>query len=316
MTSLTYNSPQEWHAIRAKHVGSSEVSALFGLHPFGLTRWQLWHHKRGTLPHDVDNTSVRQGQHFEPAIASYAQEKFGIRLRKVHRYLSADDCPGLGASIDYEEFGVGLGLIPTELKWSVWGDGWDYTGDDLTACPDAYLLQVQAQLACSGAPHGQLLAFTGGDLRRMVIPRSEKLIAGIHAETTAFWKSIEDGKEAPCDFAKDGDAIAELAYRTPMRTITVADDQSHLFGEYEGARLNRLAWEKTEKAAKGAAIKAILDAGPIGNDDKAVAVCGKWEMKLTKVADSPGKEITADMVGRRIGEKAGHLRITVKGTEE
>src|ERR1700761_6912731 len=73
MTSITINSPEHWHELRAQHVGCSEIAALFGEHQH-LTPFELWHIKNGTLPAPYlgDNDRVFWGTTLEPAIAAGA----------------------------------------------------------------------------------------------------------------------------------------------------------------------------------------------------------------------------------------------------
>ncbi len=302
-----------WKTLRREHVGASEVSALFSLSPW-VTRWQLYHLKRGTLPDVIESTAMTQGRYFEPAVAAYAQEKFGISLRKVRRYLSDPDTK-LGSTLDYEEIGGGS-LIPTELKFSLYGDGWDWDGDDLTEAPEYYIMQVQAQLACCpAAPHGQLISFTGGDLKRMIIPRNERLIIAIKAAVWTFWQDVTAGKEPPVDFSADAEAVSKLAYLSKLRSVTLMPDSVPLFERYTAAK--KLAAEKSDEAeaARAELLKKIIDAGE-GNDEAVRATCGPWVMGVSKVAPSLGKEITPAMVGEWFGARKGHNRISIKRIDD
>lgn len=309
MTSITITDTAHWHALRAKHIGASEVAALFSLSPW-LTRWQLYMLKTGQLPDVFDNKSMAQGRHFEPAIAAYAAEKFNIQLRKVHRYLTADDITGMGASLDYEEYGDGS-LIPTELKFSLYGDGWEYEGDELTAIPDNYMMQVQHQLACCpSAPHAQLIAFTGGDLKRMIIPRSDRLIVAIKSAVHDFWADVAAGREPPVDFSADADAVSRLAYIRKLRTVTLQPEMADVMAAWDRAKAVAKEAEEAADVAKAKVLKAIIDAGE-GNDS-CVATVGGWRLAVTKIADNPGKPITAEMVGQITGARKGHLRCGLK----
>src|SRR6185437_11795560 len=68
VTALPINSDAEWRQHRKRHVGGSEVAALFGEHPH-LTKFELWHRKAGSLPDPdlSDNERVFWGQTLEPA---------------------------------------------------------------------------------------------------------------------------------------------------------------------------------------------------------------------------------------------------------
>ena len=302
-----------WRALRAKHIGASEISALFGLSPW-LSRWQLYMLKTNRLPDVFENTSMTQGKFFEPAIAAYAQEKFQIQLRKVRRYLTSDDTPGMGASLDYEEYGGGT-LIPTEMKWSLYGDGWEYESDELTAIPDYYMMQCQHQLACADAQTAQLIAFTGGDLKRMIIPRNERLITAVKESVREFWADVAAGREPPVDFTVDAEAVARLAHVSRLRSLVMTPDNEKLFADW---KINSDAAKKHDEAAdalRAQILKAVIDAGE-GNDESVRVTCGIWSVSISKVPDNPGKEITPDMVGEKIGARRGYLRTALRDTTE
>lgn len=308
MTSHTITDTNHWHQLRAKHIGASEVSALFNLSPW-MTRWQLYMVKTGRLPDVGETAAMTQGKHFEPAVAAYAQEKFGIKLQKVHRYLTCDDTPGLGASLDYET--AESPRVPVELKFSMWGD-FEVEGDEIMEAPDQYVIQVQHQLACvPSAPHGLLIAFTRGDLKRMIIPRNEDIIGAIKTEVRQFWDDVQNGNEPPVDFTVDSDAVKRLAYAQRLRSVTLQPAAAGLFEKWERQKsLADQAYAQVE-AAKAEIIKMVIDAGE-GNDEKVRATCGPWKMNLTKIADNPGKVVTEEMLGQVIGTRKGHIRTTIK----
>jgi len=318
MTTIAIRDEAHWHELRAKTVGSSEVAALFDCSPW-LSRWQLWQIKTGNLvPDNLDeNERVREGKYFEPAIANLAAEKFGLKLRKVRRYIIADDCPGMGASLDYEEFGDGS-LIPTEIKWSLIGDGWEWEGDEITDAPENYLLQVQHQLGCMpNAPHARLIAYAGGRLRHMIIERRDTLIAKIKEEIKGFWWSVSEAKEPPPDFSMDGDAIARVAATRKLMDLTLTGDEiaDPAFREFLAARETRLAAEKIEDFKKAEVLKRILDvAATMGvqvESENVKAVIGDMKVNLSLSKETPPTVITAEMVGTSYGGRRGFRRFLV-----
>lgn len=316
MTTLTVDhGSDEWRALRQKYVGSSEIAALFGMHAYGLTRWQLYHQKKGSLPEVFESSVMSQGKHFEPAVASYAQDKFNIQLRKVRRYLTDDSTPGLGASIDYEEFGGGS-LIPTELKWSLYGRDWEYDGDELTRIPDSYLMQVQHQLACSNAPHAQLIAFTGGDLRRMIIPRSDEIIAAIRAAVSAFWADVAAEREPPVDFLVDAEAVSTLANHSPLRPVMLPPEWGPLLREYKSLTAEAKEREEQADAIKAKLLHHLIGEGKGFVDQKCIATCDGFKVSIAKIADTPAKIIDESMIGQEFGGRRGYVRTTISEVKE
>ena len=206
-------SDSHWHELRASCIGASEVAALFGC---GYqTRFQLWHEKRGDLAHAdySDNERIVLGRCLEAGIADAAHLLYDYELRKATAYFTDDACPGLGATPDY--FLVrGESEFPAEVKNASWGsfkDNWIIHEDGFVEPPLRFSLQVQTQLACTGAAAGLLIALISGDrIVRCEIPRHETAIAEIRARVSEFWHSIEHNVEPPAEMPGDMDAAKRV----------------------------------------------------------------------------------------------------------
>lgn len=317
MGAIVVDSEAHWHELRRNHVGSSEVAALFGMSPH-TTRWTLYQQKIGALP-QVDlseDKAVQIGKHFEPAIASFAQDRFGLTLRKVHRYLQCDDVPAMGASLDYEATGSGT-LIPVEIKHSLFGHGWDWEGDTITEAPEHYLLQVQHQLACTTAPHAILIAYVQGDVRRMVIERRNAIISALKSEVEGFWSDVQARKEPPVDFTMDADAIAALSALKPVAAADFSGDEAFVAlcrRRVKAARLEA-RMEEIKKAAGAEITMRLMEEarlrGMTGGDVKAIAVAGPYRVTSSFVAATSGTQVTQDMVGTFIGQRTAYRRMSV-----
>jgi putative phage-type endonuclease len=314
MAIIEFKDQTEWHALRAKYIGASEVAALFGYSPW-TTKWKLYMAKTGRLPAQDEKKWMTRGRHFEPAIASYAREEMDIEAIKVEHYWTDDSCPGLGASFDYtllNDHGV-----PVEIKWVERYDGWEWNGGELTKIPDYYLLQVQHQMACSGAPRAIIIAFIGGMVRYMIVPRSDGIISAIRTQVTQFWADVSSGKEPPVDWLEDADTIFDIAGHRPLRSTELPQAAEHLFQTYLLKKEERKTADDAMTAAEAELTKMVMDTpGSVGNDGKAIAFYGPYKMSLTKIADNPGKLVTPDMVGSTIGARKGHLRTTISQTKE
>jgi len=312
-----------WHELRRGCVGGSEIAALFDLSPY-LSYWQLWQQKAGNLPAaDLsDNNAVKAGTFFEEGIAKWAAEKWGWDIQKVREYRTCEKAPGLGATLDYEIIKT---LHPVEIKWSVRGHGWDYEGEEIVKAPEGYLLQVQAQIGATESCYdheidgGWLVAFLGGEPRRMWVPRKPTIIDAIREEVTAFWQSIAEKKEPAPDFECDGAGILALIEETPRTDLVIADTDE----EYE--RIAQLFdWrkaadelEKAAKAGKEAFDAELLDivrrraAKANTSQEKVSLKCGDLHrLTISTVAENPGTLVTEAMVGTRINTRKGHSRKT------
>ena len=310
MGALSVRDQTHWHELRSQHIGASDVAALFDMSPF-TTLWQLWMEKSGKLPPEdlSDNKSVQAGTFLESGIANWAAHRWDMKIEKVVDYYTADDCPGMGASLDFQTDGG----HPVEIKWSAHGDGWEYEGDTITCAPDNYVLQVLHQMACTDAEYGWLIALIRNEPRRMKVPRSEEIISKIKSHVAKFWDSVSCGAEPPVDFDKDGEAVVRLLDFVPMSEVTLTTEHAHLFQTY----LENAAIEKEAKAKKDAAKTELLTLsieamGKMNtSQDKAIVKCGDHKLSISTIKASVGTEITAEMIGNFYGARSGYKKVTV-----
>jgi putative phage-type endonuclease len=310
MGAISVRDQTHWHELRSKHIGASEVAALFDMSPF-TTLWQLWMEKSGKLPPEdlSGNKAVQAGTFLESGIANWAAHRWDMKIEKVVDYYTADDCPGMGASLDFQTDGG----HPVEIKWSAHGDGWEYEGDTITTAPDNYVLQVLHQMACTDAEYGWLIALIRNEPRRMKVPRSVEIISKIKSHVAKFWDSVSCGAEPPVDFDKDGEAVVRLLDFVPMSEVTLTTEHAHLFQTY----LENAAIEKEAKAKKDAAKTELLTLsieamGKMNtSQDKAVVKCGDHKLSISTIKASVGTEITPDMIGGFYGARSGYKKVTV-----
>src|SRR5438876_1235420 len=92
---------QLWHDLRAKHVGGSEVAALFNESPY-LTRYQLWNIKAGLIepPNLDDDERVQAGQFLEDGIVSWANKKWNMNFTRAGVYVKHATVEGMGCTPD------------------------------------------------------------------------------------------------------------------------------------------------------------------------------------------------------------------------
>jgi putative phage-type endonuclease len=310
MAIISVRDEAHWHELRAKHIGGSDVAALFGLSPY-TTRWQLWMEKAGKLaPEDLsDNKAVQAGKFLESGIANWAAHRWGMTIDKVTEYYTVDDCPGMGASFDY----ITADGSPMEIKWSARGYGWHYNGEEIVEAPENYLMQVQHQLACTNADHAWLVALIDDEPRRMKVPRNDNIIDAIKSEISTFWSSIHEGEEPAIDFEKDVSALTKLMGTLPKSEIELDPSDALLFQEYKAAKEDEKKAIQRADEAKGellTKVRAKLETMNTSKD-KAVAKCGDYKLSISKVEDNPGKPITPDMVGTITGKRTGYVSVRI-----
>lgn len=285
-TSILHGTP-EWHAARLRTVGSSEVAALFGCSPYD-TPFSLWHRKRGAIAAaDLgDNRRVRAGMKFEDAIAELVAEGAGLEIRKVREYRLSERVEGMGASLDFEAIEDGA-AVPLEIKNVAQSEWHKWAGDGEIDPPAHIGLQVQHQLAVTGAPHAYIGVLVGGwDAKLVRQERHATVIAQIEAKIAAFWRSIADGEEPAPDYGRDLDAmeLVRLACAPGAVDLTGNERVERLMERYRHAK----ATERAAAADAEAARAELLDC--IGAAEE--AFCRGGKIKTKRLAAEAEREET------------------------
>lgn len=306
---IVHDSP-EWHALRARHVGGSEVAALFDLPTeqrpnYMMTRFALWHVKAGNAPPpQVDSPRPKWGLRLEEAIAEAAAETHGWTIARGG-YIRDATTPGLGCTLDYtvaldpDEEGPGV-LECKNVDWMVHRRSW--TDEEP---PIHILLQHQHQLAATGYGWGAVAALVGGnDLRIFRYKARPKLIGEIRRRVREFWESIAQGKEPPVDGSDSASAVLTALYPE------LVDDSIDLSASNEWAEAAHGLFNAAE------ARRASNDAYDAAKN-RVVALLGPhkrgygngWSVNCAVTPENPGRE---PKPGELIGKRAETRRYTVK----
>lgn len=213
-------SREEWLALRQKYVGASESAALFGVQAaYALDAFALHHVKAGNAPPPpVDGPRVEWGKRLEQIVALAVNEEHGYPVRKG-RYAVADDCPGMGASLDFEMESdptgafEGPGVLETKnVDWMIHRRSWT-DGEP----PLHVLIQLQHQLGATGWSWGAVACLVGGnDLRLYPYAAKPKLIADIKARVAQFWAEIAAGKPPLPSASESAGAILRSLFPEPI----------------------------------------------------------------------------------------------------
>jgi predicted phage-related endonuclease len=254
----------EWLALRERHIGASEVAALYDLQPdYAPGRYALWMHKAGRVPlPEVTGDLVEWGLRNEPAIAAGAAAMGGWTLQPG--FYASHEC-GLGATLD--RVAAAPGEVELEMGWTGMGcielknvgylqavQGRAWGGDDP---PPHVRLQLQAQMAASGFRWGAIAALIGGNsLRIWRYAAAPELQAEMIRAVAAFWQSIRDGVPP----VPDGSDLTTRAIRVqlPEREEEPMDLRGDNQAEEAAATYHRLRAEKKRIEAEMAEAKNIL----------------------------------------------------------
>lgn len=207
----------EWHEYRRSRRNASESAAVMGVSPW-MTPYQLWLVKTGRWAPTV-TSAMQRGTELEPAARAAYEEHTGLVMQPVvlqdGRYSASLD----GMTLD--------GDLVLEIKAPVGGTRSDLWQSVLAGeVPQHYQVQVQHQLAVSGAGHAHLWVYDGRQGVLLDIHRDDGLIEIIKSAWDAFQPYLDADAPPPlgeADTAVRSDAAWALAARAYVEAKETAD---------------------------------------------------------------------------------------------
>lgn len=298
--------PDQDAIFRAKHVGGSEVSALFGCNPW-LTSYELWHRKKGTIATPEfnaigadgvpENERIYFGVKFEKAIMEAARERWGYvdRGRKV-----LSNGRGLGGHPDERVICPERGPGMVEVKMVDWLERKKWGAEP----PLHYLLQPNTYAGLDQVTWFDVVVLVGGNsLERIKYDFRPKLFAEAERRTDAFWQSVHENREPKPDYSRDGSALKEVYADQVDETVDLTGHNRAPIAAVE--YLTAAEDERQAKARKEAAQAELVDI----LKDASVGFADGFVIRATKVATTPDREAKP---GEIIKGRKGHRRFTVK----
>ena len=306
---ITPENNTAWLQLRTADVTSTESAALFGMSPY-ITRFELWHNKRGGLQSAfTTNERMDWGNALEDAIARKLAADHGWTVEPLKDYYRLPELR-IGSSFDYVITNLPDGPEHLEIKnvdRFAYKDGWIEDDFGLQA-PEHIEMQVQHQMLVSGFKRSNIGALVGGNTGIVIKrERDDEVIAAIKSKIAAFWKSVDHGQEPEPVMPADVDAVMRLnQYAQPGKILDASNDANiaMLVAKIKDAKTIKANADEDEKRYKAELFEAIGDA-------ERVLING-WTLNASQVADTPPTVITADMVGQTYGGRSGYrgLRIT------
>ena len=260
----------EWLALRQKHIGGSEVSALFGEEAgYAASAFTLYQVKSGRIPDQFsENDRTDWGLRLEPAVAKWAAETHGWTVLRGG-YAIDDTTPGLGATLDYqivhhnEEQFTGPGALQIKcVDYLVWKRVWG-------GSPPLYVeLQHHHEMAAAGFSWGAVACLVGGNdphlWKRKARPR---LTAEIRSRVRQFWQDVLDGVNVPTVDGSDSTAAALRAmFPKPQDSnpVEIPEDLQPHVHEFATILINEraasIASNNRQQAAKNFILAVMGDA--------------------------------------------------------
>lgn len=234
----------QWLEERRKHIGASDVAAILGVDP-----WRgplaVYADKVGGVSQS-DKRWMRYGRKLEGVIAEmYGEDTerpvLDLGAFEIQRH---PDLPFLGATLDRltrgseahpDPFGRHTDDAgPLECKAVAGFKAKEWREDP----PLHYQVQLQAQLACTGAPWGSLAALIGGvALAWRDLERNDKFIGAMLPRLEAFWLRVQRREPPPADaLPGTSDAVRALWATEDGETVPLDHAALQLVTSWEAAK--------------------------------------------------------------------------------
>lgn len=321
--TLTFDTEEQWLAMRREDLTSTESSALFGVSPYN-TEYQLYHVKRGEVDGSIEqNERMKWGNRLEAAIAEGIAEDYGLIVEPFKVYMRLAE-RRIGSSFDYKIVGItdtfdgedetyrdlfrqlGPGLLEIKnVDGFIFRKSWSEEDSEVEAPPHIEF-QVQHQMLVSGLQWAVLAPLVNGNTPKPTYRvQSEKVHQGILSKAAAFWKRVDESNPPEPDFYRDGETIGRLLLDDDDEEVDMSDNQylAQLCQEEIEASIAKKEAEKEQKAKK-AEIMTI-----IGHHRKVIV--GGVNVNAKKVQGSEGRVLAPDDIGERIGARSGGQRIRI-----
>lgn len=184
---------EEQLARRHLGIGASEIGDVFNLEPYGCRR-RLFYRKKQVAPDYalIPTVAMERGNFFEPIVADLYADKTG-RLVEEHKETIRMETSPMFCHLDRLTVIV-KDRVPLEIK--VPGERM-FNEIRRNGIPDAYILQLQDQIAIWGSEVGGFGVFCPDNVGFLApdVERDESIIKEIVSACTLFWDEMTVGKE-------------------------------------------------------------------------------------------------------------------------
>jgi putative phage-type endonuclease len=229
---------QQWLEARRKHIGASEVAAILGVDP---RRGPLAIYESKINGDTTEDTKwLKFGRDVEGAIAGLYEHETGrptvdLGATTIQYH---PDLPWLGATLD--RLTTDEVDMPLELKHiSPFSSRGYVTAEKYTEQPYIeHEVQLQIQIACTGADRGSLGAmFPGYQLAWKDIERNDQFLGAIIPVLEAFWHSVEHRRPPPPDgFPRTLDVVKRLWSENDGEPVMLDEECQIIVEQWEEAK--------------------------------------------------------------------------------
>ncbi|MEN6525628.1 MAG: lambda-exonuclease family protein [Candidatus Polarisedimenticolia bacterium] len=255
-----------WLAERRKHITGTDLGAILGVSRY-RSPIDVWLDKTGRAEPDGDSLAKRRGRHLERAnLAWYAEDEgVAIEYADPHELIVAPGCPLIAATLDARR-ACADDRRPVEAKSvAVPGSEWGEAGSDRV--PDAYLLQVTAQMLATSEQVADVTALMRGRERLTYTIALDRDLADMMQERAARWWRDHVERDVPPPIDGSESCARWLASRRQTRDDLIRVERADLPIERlaEARRLIAHA-EQMELEARNLIIDAIGEGAGVEGD--------------------------------------------------
>ncbi len=203
----------EWIAERRRRLQASDTAAILGVGYKNQSALTVWESKVSGTEDPASNAKhLRIGKLIEPGLRAIFADETGLECLPVGDFTIYCHplIDWLGATLDTKVVHPAFGLSPVELKNVHFFNWHEWKAD--SPPPLKFAVQVQHQLAVTGASHGFLFGLIGGaEPIVRVVARDEKFIDAMIIELEKFWGYVQRQEMPPVD---GSEASAQVLKRT------------------------------------------------------------------------------------------------------
>lgn len=252
-----FETEAEWLAARTHGIGGSDSASLFDVNPY-KSHFELWAEKSHLIERSFEESEAMWwGKALEPFIADRYTEVTGRQLVDHGRYtmFRSPVFDYLFCTPDREIVGDprGLGWLSiknvTQFKAGDWEE----------EAPAYYQIQLQTELAVTGAQWGSFGVLIGGNkFHWLDVERNEPFIELLFDRARDLKRRVEQNDPPPVDGSKrTAEALARLYSGVSGEVVLLGADMEAVATEFEAGKLAMKEQDKRCKLLKNQLTAAI-----------------------------------------------------------
>lgn len=189
---------QEQLTIRKSGIGASETAAIMGF-SIWKTAAEVYAEKTGLLADDETSEAAHFGNVLEEVVAQEYALRMKVKVRRNNKTLRHKKHAFMLCHLDRVVKGEKK-IVECKTASAYLADKW---GEEFTdQVPEAYVIQVQHQMAITGYPVADIPVLIGGNqLKIYTVKRDEELIKLVTQSVVNFWQNhVQKNSAPPLDY--------------------------------------------------------------------------------------------------------------------